>query len=348
MQFGLFSNNRRPKRRLGEGWALDLAETCAAEEAGFAEVWFSEHEAPAEMLISKASAMTRRIMLGTGVRPLPFYHPVQVALEANACDQITNGRYMLGMGPGFRPQRLTLRGLDPEQRRDMMAESLPVILRLLQNPGEKFDHDGVHWRGKQLYVEIESVQKPHVPIGISVLRTRESALQVGRLGVMLLTADFTSNRQLRDIGDWLEEGQVSAGRPADRSQIRACRVVYVADTDKQARDDMRDCYNETIRWEVANTPWHQQDRIPAGGTFDDINFDYLCDIGNLLIGSPATVTQMIEDFHRDVGGFGTLHFHAGRDYATPEKMENSIRLFGEKVAPDLKDLQPHGELQLAR
>jgi alkanesulfonate monooxygenase SsuD/methylene tetrahydromethanopterin reductase-like flavin-dependent oxidoreductase (luciferase family) len=75
MRFGLFSNNRRPKRRLGEGWELDLAEARTADEIGFHEAWFSEHEAPAEPLIAKASAMTRQIKLGPAVRPLPFYHP---------------------------------------------------------------------------------------------------------------------------------------------------------------------------------------------------------------------------------------------------------------------------------
>lgn len=340
MQFGLFSNNRRPKRRLGEGWELDLEEARAADEAGFAEAWFSEHEAPAEPLIARASAITRRIRLGPAVRPLPFYHPIQVALDCNAADQLTNGRYMLGVGTGFRPHRIAWRGHDPARLREMTRESLDVILRLLKTRPEPFDHDGEFWHGKQLFLDIAPVQLPHPPVALSVSNSRESARMCGRLGLMMLTSDFCGNHHLRELGDGLAEGQAEAGRAEARTDLRACRVVYVAATDRQARDDMRQSYNETIAWEVANTPWHQQERIPPGGTFADITFDYLIDSGNLFIGAPDTVRQMIEAFHAEVGGFGTLLFHSGRDYATPEKVRHSIALFAREVAPKLRHLSP--------
>ena len=48
---------------------------------------------------------------------------------------------------------------------------------------------------------------------------------------------------------------------------------------------------ETIRWEIKNTPHHQIERVPPGGKLDDITFDYLVDTGNLFIGSPETVTS---------------------------------------------------------
>ena len=51
-------------------------------------------------------------------------------------------------------------------------------------------------------------------------------------------------------------------------------MIYVAESDEVARDDMRECYNEIIAWEIVNTPHHQVERIPPGGTFQDINFDY--------------------------------------------------------------------------
>lgn len=340
MQFGLFSNNRRPKRRLGESWELDIEEARVADEAGFAEIWFSEHEAPAEPLIARASAITKQIRLGPAVRPLPFYHPIQVALDCNASDQLTNGRYMLGLGTGFRPHRVAWRGQDPALMREMTHESLEVIMRLLKNRPEPFDLDGKFWKGKQLFLDIAPVQLPHPPIAMSVANSRDSARLCGRLGMMMLTSDFATNRHLRELGDGLVEGQLDAGRPAARGDLRACRVVYVAATDREARDDMRETYNETIAWEVANTPWHQQERIPAGGSFADINFDYLVDTGNLFVGSAETVRQMIASFHADVGGFGTLLFHSGRDYATPEKVRASLRAFARDVAPKLRDLLP--------
>ena len=40
------------------------------------------------------------------------------------------------------------------------------------------------------------------------------------------------------------------------------------------------------------------------------------------------------------GGFGTLLIVAGKDWATREKRERSMRLFAEHVVPKLRDLQP--------
>ncbi len=96
----------------------------------------------------------------------------------------------------------------------------------------------------------------------------------------------------------------------------------------------------TIRWEIANTPHHQVERIPKGGTFDDINFDYLVDTANIFVGSPDTVYRRIVDFYRETGGFGVLMFHAGRDYATREKRDRSMKLFMEEVAPRVRHLDP--------
>ena len=117
-------------------------------------------------------------------------------------------------------------------------------------------------------------------------------------------------------------------------------MIYVGETDKQARDDMRACYNEIIAWEIVNTPHHQVERIPAGGTFADINFDYLVDTANLFIGGPETVAKRILEFYDQVGGFGTMMFHAGRPYATPDKLARSMELFMREVAPKLRHLDP--------
>ena len=83
------------------------------------------------ILMSEASAsrtrgiprwMTQRIKLGSAVRPLPYHHPFQLAIEANACDHLTNGRYKFGIGFGFYAAHMERRGLDFSKARDMMHD----------------------------------------------------------------------------------------------------------------------------------------------------------------------------------------------------------------------------------
>ncbi len=346
MEFALFSNNRRPAVSIGEAWNQDIFEAEVADRLGFNEIWFSEHQSPAELLIAKTAGRTEQIRLGSGVRPLGYYHPLQVALEANTTDQLCGGRYMLGVGTGFYPKKLAWRGLPPDSMRAVMEPSIQLMLKLW-NATEPLDYDGPHWTGKQMILETPPVQKPHPPIAVAAGSTLGTVEMAGRLGLIVLTGDFIPVPRLRSFADALVKAQIAAGRPARRKDLRACRVVYVGETDKQARADMRDCYNDIIAWEIANTPHHQVERIPPGGTFADINFDYLVDTGNLFIGSPDTVANRILELYDQLGGFGTMMFHAGRPYATPEKLERSMALFMAEVAPRLRHLDPDAAAAVA-
>jgi alkanesulfonate monooxygenase SsuD/methylene tetrahydromethanopterin reductase-like flavin-dependent oxidoreductase (luciferase family) len=339
MEFGIFSNSRRPKRSVGDAWEEDIFEIVTADRLGFRVAWISEHQSPAELIICKAAGLTKNIRLGSAVRPLAYYHPLQVAIEANACDHLTGGRYQLGVGFGFYPTNMEQRGLDFAETRDMMHASIELILKLWSSR-EPIDYEGPFWKGKGMVVKPPPVQQPHPPVGIALSKTDSSAELAGRLGLLPLTGDFIPRERLKRFGDTYVAAAHAAGRRPSRSGLHTTRVIYVAESDRQARDDMRESYEETIRWEIANTPHHQVERIPPGGTFDDITFDYLVDTGNIFVGSPDTVHRRILEFYAETGGFGTLLIHAGRDYATREKRARSMRLFIEEVAPRIRHLDP--------
>ena len=339
MEFGIFSNARRPQVSLGEAWDRDIFEIATADKLGFRVAWISEHQSPAELIICKAAGRTEQIRLGSAVRPLAYYHPLQVVIEANACDHLTHGRYQLGVGFGFYPEQMAMRGLDFAKTREMMHASIELILKLW-NSKEPVDYDGPFWTGKGMVVKPGPVQTPHPPVGIACAQSTGSAELAGRLGLLPLTGDFIPIERLRRFGDAYVAGARAAGRKPSRNGLHATRVIYVAETDQIARDDMRESYAETIRWEIANMPHHQVERIPKGGSFADITFDYLCDTANLFVGSPETVYRRVLDFYRETGGFGVLMFHAGRDYATREKRARSMKLFMEEVAPRLRHLDP--------
>jgi len=345
MEFGLFSNDRRPTRTLGEAWEEDIFEIVTADKLGMDEAWLSEHQSPAELIICKAAGQTKRIRLGSAVRPVAFYHPLQVALEANATDQLTGGRYMLGVGFGFYPKNMEWRGLDFAETRDRMHASVELMLKLWHSNGEPVDYDGPFWKGKQMILQAEPIQKPHPPIAVAINNSVSTAELAGRNGFIMLTNDFISAPRVRMFAEAMLEAAEKVGRPARRKLIRATRVVYVGESDKIARDDMRDNYNAVIKWEIANTPHHQVERIPEGGTFDDITFDYLCDTGNLFIGSPDTVTKMVQSYYEQTGGFGTLLFHAGRDYVHRDKWARSAKLFMDEVATKVRHLDPDAKVQ---
>src|ERR1700722_8765455 len=216
MEFGLFSNSRRPSRVLADSWARDIAEIEVADKLGLTEAWISEHQTPAELIICKAAAVTSKIKLGSAVRPLAYYHPLQVTIEANACDHLTQGRYQLGVGFGFYPTQMEQRGLDFSKTREMMHASIDLILKLWTSK-EPVDYDGPFWTGKGMVVKPDTVQKPHPPIGIACAKSVGSAELAGRLGLLPLTGDFIPIERLKSFGDAFVAGARAAGRQPRRA-----------------------------------------------------------------------------------------------------------------------------------
>src|SRR5665213_2752999 len=139
MEFGLFSNGQRRNPIAKASYDADLAEIVLADDLGMKEGWISEHgtfvpfQAPdqlpcADLFICKAAAQTTQIRLGPGIRPLPFFHPLQVATEAAVCDHLTGGRYMAGFGLGIGAGG-GQRGVLPASQRAMVREAIDLILK---------------------------------------------------------------------------------------------------------------------------------------------------------------------------------------------------------------------------
>ena len=69
-----------------------------------------------------------------------------------------------------------------------------------------------------------------------------------------------------------------------------------------------------------------------------MTFENMLEAGNIIVGSPSTVTDAIRKLYRDVGGFGTLLIVGGRDYATPDQIDEMFGRFAREVIPQLQDL----------
>src|SRR5690606_34999241 len=99
VKFGIFAMPEHPRI---ENWTLafdrDIAEMVEAERLGFDEYWIGEHHSGGyenvpvpEFMIAKASAVTSRIRLGTGVVNLPYQDPFKVAERMAFLDRLTHG-----------------------------------------------------------------------------------------------------------------------------------------------------------------------------------------------------------------------------------------------------------------
>src|SRR3972149_12334885 len=112
MKFGIgpFSMRKHPENpgSHAEIYRQTLEQVKLAEEVNFDSAWIAENHFPEDGFcpspIVTASAMatvTKRIKIVTCTLLLPLYNPVQVAEDAAIVDNISNGRFILGIGMGY-------------------------------------------------------------------------------------------------------------------------------------------------------------------------------------------------------------------------------------------------------
>ncbi|MCX7616657.1 LLM class flavin-dependent oxidoreductase [Tepidiforma sp.] len=128
--------------------------------------------------LTAAAAVTERIDLKTGVYLLPLRHPVPVALQVAQLDQLSMGRFTLGIGVGGEdPHEFWSCGVDPRTRGARTNEAIAILRQL-------WTEDGVTFRGRHFTLEEVTVYpKPFRPVPIFVGGRSEAALRrAGRLG----------------------------------------------------------------------------------------------------------------------------------------------------------------------
>jgi alkanesulfonate monooxygenase SsuD/methylene tetrahydromethanopterin reductase-like flavin-dependent oxidoreductase (luciferase family) len=300
MRYGLFSMGEHPGRLARDAYDEDLREIVLADELGWDEVWIGEHHLNGkqevlptpEMLIAKAAARTSRIRMGPGVRLLALHYPLDVASDAAVADHMTDGRYNFGYGTGSALE-FAFYGVPFAEAPTRLEESLDFIQQAWAQEGP-FDWEGQHWQARNVYLWPLPLQ------GASLPRARACGspsawYATGRRGHWALASQFQTAERIAEGWAEYERGARDAGRTPDRRDLHVCRFCWIGDTDASARDTIRPWMDASVAY------LHTQPSVranferlkPPGGSVDEVTFDYLCDIGLYVVGSPETVTRQL-------------------------------------------------------
>src|SRR6185437_9444720 len=117
--------------------------------------------------------------------------PLRVAENAAFVDILSQGRFALGLGSGYRQYEFDGFGVDFAARRDIQEEALPLLLDLMRK--KRVDHRGEHFRYKvdgdyELFQH--AVQEPHPPVFLAGATYRSIAV-AGRMGLGLMLSTWT-------------------------------------------------------------------------------------------------------------------------------------------------------------
>ncbi|MBI3407863.1 MAG: LLM class flavin-dependent oxidoreductase [Planctomycetes bacterium] len=289
-----------------------------AEELGFDGICVNEHHQNAYGLMPSpnviAGALTQRTKsakIAVIGNALPLYNPpLRVAEEFAMLDVLSKGRLVAGMVIGGGPEYFTYQ-VDPTNAREKFREALDLILKAWTEPGP-FLWNSKHFHFRYVNPWPRPYQKPHPPIwipGVGSLETIEFVAQrrFAYMGVPYFHIDV-----FRRVFAQFREACQKAGYTADPEQMGWGVPVYVAETDRQAREEFEPHLWYFIRNHLKGiglTPpgytspksalaiLKNQDKfIYAQKSWDDIEKGIFA-----IVGSPATVRQKLCQYQKELG-----------------------------------------------
>jgi alkanesulfonate monooxygenase SsuD/methylene tetrahydromethanopterin reductase-like flavin-dependent oxidoreductase (luciferase family) len=134
------------------GWAEMLAIARIAEAAGYDSIWLGDHmlyrgagreeRGPWDVwtMLAALAASTGRVQLGPLVASTAFHPPGLVARMAATIDEISQGRFILGLGTGWNEAEFRAFGIPFERKVARFEEAFAIIRRLLA--GERVSFSG--------------------------------------------------------------------------------------------------------------------------------------------------------------------------------------------------------------
>jgi alkanesulfonate monooxygenase SsuD/methylene tetrahydromethanopterin reductase-like flavin-dependent oxidoreductase (luciferase family) len=353
MDYGMFMQpSHPPERVVREGIEQDLRIIEWCDQLGFSEAWVGEHLAapwepyPAcDLILSQAIPRTENIKLCAGAYVIPFYHPAALALRICQLDHMASGRFMCGIAAGSVPTDFAMLNVDGVggQQRAMMQEAVAIIMKIWSEPETPWELEGKFWKVRNpepflgFRTHMRPFQQPHPPVGIAGLSPKSDTIKfAGENGFLPLSLSFNAQYL---AGHWTmyEEGAASTGRTCNRRDWRVVREIFVAETDKEAREWVRNG-NWARHWCEQNFPllkafnWTQYLKHDPSFPDDDVDIDYLLE-HLWMVGSPETVTEKLQETYDVLGGFGTVIVNK-YDYGdTPDAYRRSLELFAKEVIP---------------
>jgi limonene 1,2-monooxygenase len=353
MEFGIFSNGFRPHTSASQTYEEDLSEIVLADQLGFRDAYISEHHGEPiyidrvdtlpvpELLMCKAAALTKRIRMGAAVKLIHLAHPVDTAIQAAVTDHVIGGgRFIFGFGSGFpNPLFSSERGLPHEDRHGRLREALDLILKCWSAPAP-FDWEGEYWRGTSIVATPQPLNAPHMPMATATDTPAMIELAASR-GYTLLSAQLEPAAFLRKKADRYLHAARAAGQTKPLEKITAARYVYIADSVREAMDDLRPFITHELGFQMKRGLIRIiRNNYDLKFEGDTVSFDQLAEAGVYCLGDPDTVTRQLREFYEQSGGFGTLLIVTGKDWSTREKRRRSMQRFMQEVAPKLRDLVP--------
>jgi alkanesulfonate monooxygenase SsuD/methylene tetrahydromethanopterin reductase-like flavin-dependent oxidoreductase (luciferase family) len=188
-------------------WPVAAEKWRHAEAWGFDHAWTYDHLAWRDLrdgpwhaampTLTAAAAVTSTIRLGTLVASPNFRHPVTLARDIVTVDDVSGGRFTLGIGAGGEGWDATILGQEPwapRERADRFEEFVTQLDALLCD--RELTVDGRFWSAVEARAYPGCVQQPRVPFAVAATGPRGMRLAARFADTWVTTGERDYDEQL--------------------------------------------------------------------------------------------------------------------------------------------------------
>ncbi len=280
------------------------------------------------VLLANLAAEAQGLYLGTALYLLPLHHPVAVAEQTASLDIISGGKFLFGVGQGYRDQEFQSFGIRKGERRLRMAEGIEVIRKLWSEDNVTFDGEFVKLDGVTIAPKPRQQPGPPIFVGADVL---QSVARVPDVGDHWIASRRHTKSFLREAVPTYKKALDRHGK--EYKGLFLFRDLCVADSTREAEERVKEAYEKMYQ---VYRRWGQPgERYDLG--FDDLKKE------RLIVGSPDEVVEQVMEYHREFGAeFMNFTVHwPGMD---PNVTLETIQQFGDRVIPEVKRATPVNRL----
>ena len=282
-------------------------------------------------LIPEAGEMT----IGSGVLLLALHHPVHVAETVASLDILANGRFVFGIGQGYRGLEFEAFGLPGISSRGLRAERFEANLNLIKRlwSEESVSYADEWCRLDAVRMNLRPVQRPHPPIWIAA-NNDAAVRRAARLGDgWLANTDAPREVVERQLALYRQERRRCNRSP--HAEIATVKEIFCARDRPTALERAGPYLASKYREYAAAGQVHAVDASPGHGSFDRALASTLA--RRCVLGSPAECLEQLKTCwrHGHVDHLLLRTHWAGMPAASTR---DSMRMISDELLPELRRL----------
>ncbi len=320
------------------------------EPLGFDSIWATEHYGSAYSMqpnplqyLAYWAGRTTRIDVGTAVIVAPWWNPIRLASEISMLDILLKGRRLhLGIGRGIAPHEYASLGYPIEQSHKYFYDVINVLKA--SDGAERFEFKGDVYDIPPTSIRPQARHKGDLTSDIKVAFSTEASARMAAengLGQMFVAGDDVD--EMVDKVQRFNKIRNELGLPPD--QPTTLLWMYCAETAEEAEEGWEYFKNQGVAAQHHYFDWNNPGYEGIHG-YEEYLLRQNADISpaearlaarraTQPIGTPDMIIDKIKTLQQTIS-MEKVVIHMMYGGMPREKAEKSLRLFAEKVLPEIQ------------